>query len=658
MFGSCGVVQADRAVGALPSPRSKEVRRMAAALSLAVFLLLVVCTGWTAELYVAPGGSDANPGTRAAPLASLGKAVEMSRAVPAGDPRRIVVGGGKYYEVAVTLGPQDAGLTIEAATGEKPVLYGGRLITGWQKDGDRFFAAPVPGTRDRKWDFRMLAVNGRFCPRARLPREGTFTHLTEFKVPWMGTTGGGWQRKPTQDELTTMQYKPEDLGPWLDINNAEITVYHSWDESVVGIASHDTENHVLRFSTPCGHPPGSFGIRTYVLWNVREGLTEPGQWYLDRTAEKVVYWPLEGEDMASAEVLAPTTESIVRVAAGENAPAAGITLRGLTFSVTNTPLVAGGFGAGRFAGAVAAYRAENCVFEGLTVINVGGQGIKADNCPGLRVERCDVSSAGACGIMARNGDCVLADNYVHHIGLSYPSAIALWGGGKSGKGQLITHNEVHDVPYTGISCGGDDHVVEDNLIYRCMQVMRDGGGIYITFGRRVTCRSNFVHDVLFDGTNTANAYYLDEQAEDCLVEGNLSLRSGSPLLSHWNQNNVLRNNVFIAEGDVLLRWPRSSGWKVERNVIVAGGTINLRDWQGVSEFSNNVLWSGSGTIQTTTHDANGKYQTAPLEPQGGSLIAAPLLVEWEKGVVRFAPDSPALKLGIQPIDVSGAGPRR
>ena len=70
----------------------------------------------------------------------------------------------------------------------------------------------------------MLVVNGRFCRRARLPETGTFTHLSRFKVPWMSTTGGGWKRKPTKQELHTLKYRPEDLGPWLDVNNAEVAV--------------------------------------------------------------------------------------------------------------------------------------------------------------------------------------------------------------------------------------------------------------------------------------------------------------------------------------------------------------------------------------------------------------------------------------------------
>ena len=40
-----------------------------------------------------------------------------------------------------------------------------------------------------------------------------------------------------------------------------------------------------------------------------------------------------------------------------------------------------------------------------------------------------------------------------------------------------------------------------------------------------------------------------------------------------------------------------------------------------------------------------------------NLSADPHIIEFESGRVRFAEDSPVLKLGIKPIDVSGAGIR-
>ncbi|MBM4093388.1 MAG: hypothetical protein FJ276_28850 [Planctomycetes bacterium] len=47
--------------------------------------------------------------------------------------------------------------------------------------------------------------------------------------------------------------------------------------------------------------------------------------------------------------------------------------------------------------------------------------------------------------------------------------------------------------------------------------------------------------------------------------------------------------------------------------------------------------------------------TARVATSIGWLLADPRLVEYESGKARFAPDSPAVKLGIKVIDVSGAG---
>jgi len=226
--------------------------------------------------YVCPEGKDTWPGTSAeptpdgsdGPLATLETARDAARRVGTDVPRRIVVGEGSYFITqTLLLDPRDSGLTIEEAPGTRPILYGGTRIEGWEPDGERFWTAALPEVTDGSWDFRMLSVNGRFCKRARLPVDGAFEHESTFNVPWMSSTGGGWKRKPTEEELTTIKFRPEDLGPWFDPKNAEVTVYHMWDESLVGVAGMDRESSTLTFSTPSEHPPGAFGVKRYVVWN-------------------------------------------------------------------------------------------------------------------------------------------------------------------------------------------------------------------------------------------------------------------------------------------------------------------------------------------------------------------------------------------------------
>ena len=216
-------------------------------------------------------------------FASLESAVEAARiyngSSTAEDRKRarIIIHEGSYFNTSVELSTLDSGLVIEAAEGETPVLYGGCRITGWKKEASsEFWYAEPAGIREGQWDFRLMTVDGELRSRSRLPETGVFNHLTVFDVPWMSTTAGGWKRKPTDEELTSFIYKPGDIDPDLDFRNAELTIFHKWDESLAGILSHDKDKHMFRLSNACGHPPGAFGYTGYILWNTREGMTRPG----------------------------------------------------------------------------------------------------------------------------------------------------------------------------------------------------------------------------------------------------------------------------------------------------------------------------------------------------------------------------------------------
>ncbi len=258
-----------------PSAHPRRLTRLAAA-GLAAWVIGLTCgLVHAAEFHVAPGGSAGGSGSAEAPFATLAQARDAARRLPASEPRKIIVHGGEYFDVGLLLEPPDSGLSIAAAPGEKPVLYGGQRVNGWEREGEHLWSAPLPplgvseaevkaGLALPDWEPRLLLVNGETRPRARFPAAGTLEHLSRFDVPWMSSTGGGWQRPPTNEELTTLDYKAGDLADWPDLTNAEVTVYHMWDESCVGIASRDATHHVLKLAPACGHPPGAFGVRKYV----------------------------------------------------------------------------------------------------------------------------------------------------------------------------------------------------------------------------------------------------------------------------------------------------------------------------------------------------------------------------------------------------------
>ena len=556
-----------------------------------LFLMPFDCSSVT--LYVATNGIDTNSGVQSQPMATLMAARDIARKAAGGAHTIILLPGDYFLEQTMEFDARDNGLTVEASVTNGVVLYGGRTVTGWKKEGEKFWFADVPGVKEGTWDFRALVVNGRMPERARLPESGAFTHKSVFDVKWLSSVGGGWERKPTQDELTSMAYDASNIPATLDVRNAEIRVYHMWDESLVGVVSNDLSRHVLTFSTPANAPAGAFGVKKYVVFNTREGMTRPGQWYLDRTAGRLFYWPLPGEVMASAKVIAPVLERVIRIAGTEKVPADKITLRGFSVQATTTPLKPAGFGAGAYDGALNIVHARQCAVENLEICNVGGQGIQSWNLTACRIESCHIHDIGACGIRVGGSASSVASNHIHHVGVYHPSATALQASHTLTEaeptGFHLYRNEIHDVPYCGIIGGGGGHLIEENLIYRVMRELQDGGAIYGGM-KKTVLRGNIVRDVVKMGEGYGvSSYYLDEGAQDCVVERNVSIGVERPVHNHIASDLIIRDNVFIAETNMTLSFPRSRRCAFTGNMVFAPGKITVSPPNAITVWSNNVV---------------------------------------------------------------------
>lgn len=542
-------------------------------------------------IYLSPQGNDTSNGTRSAPMRSLTAAVDALRGVAQA---RIVLLAGEYFLTqTVRVAKESECLTIEGTGRGATTLIGGVRVINWARQGD-LFVAPVTDEVARD-GARMLMVSGKLRPRSRVPATGEFEHESVFDVPWMSTTGGGWKRKPTDLELTTMRFKPGDIGDWLDPASAEITVFHMWDESCVGVGSIDVDRHELRFSSPTGHPPGAFGVKKYVVWNTLKGLTEPGQWFLDRRAKRVYYRPMPGESPTNINAYLPRTNVLI-----EAKDASNLTLRNLRIRVGNVSLKAGGFGAGDYEGAVTAVSCPKLTCEQLNIGEVAGNGMKLWNCTDSVVSRCDVSDTGACGIRSEGDRSLVTDCTIRFAGCQYPSAIGLW---VSGKDAVTVHNSVTDTSYSAIIGAGPGQLIADNYVARAMLKLHDGAGIYFGGTDHVTVRHNLLESIVDTGGYGASAYYLDEQARDCTVEDNVSIEIVRPSQNHMATRNTIKDNLFVESGDMRMDFARCKDYRITGNVIDCGGTLLMRvPPNGVTTISDNVLGAPSGVKWSTLTD--------------------------------------------------------
>lgn len=625
---------------------------------------LMLQSACAAEFYVAPSGSDSGAGTKAQPLATVAAARDAARKAGAGPHRIVLLPGDYYFEKSLELNALDNGLIIEAAVTNGVVLYGGKRVTGWRRDGDQFWCADTPGVKEGEWDFRALVINGRMPERARLPETGTFTHQSVFNVKWLSSVGGGWERKPTKEELTTLVYNPTNLPATLDERNAEVRVYHMWDESLVGVTSNDVANHTLHFTVAAKSPAGAFGVKKYVVFNTREGLTHPGQWYLDHTAGRVVYWPLPGEDMATAKVIAPTLECVIRVQGTGKKPVDDVTLRGFSIQATTTPLKPAGFGASEYDGALNLMNVYRCVLERLDISNVGGQGIKSSNLTDCRIADCEIHHTGACGIRTSGSRTLISGNHIHHVGIYHPSATALNASHalRDGpEGFHIYRNEIHDVPYCGIIIGGGGHLVEENLIWRVMRELQDGGAIYGGV-KQCVLRGNLVRDVVKMGEGYGvSSYYLDEGSQDCVVERNVSIGVERPVHNHISSDLIIRDNVFIAETNMSLSFPRSRRCAFTGNRLFALGKITVSPPTAITLWTNNVVMhNGVGKGGVPQAFSIGDAMPAAEAPGRRTWpfpavrVAQPPVLDGEIGVDEWAGSLQGIDLAPSRWSASGA----
>lgn len=625
-----------------------------------------------ALIYVHPGGNDAHPGTAARPLRTPQAAVNALRLLPAGAARRVVLQPGLYPDTRLLLEPEDSGLILEGEGPGEAVLCGGVPVTGWEAEGRGWFSAPAPDGVKADAPLDALVVNGQFAPQARLPRRGALQHENVFAVRWLSSSAGGWERKPTPDELLHLRCRDGDLPGDLKIRSARVQIFHQWDESRVGCAAYDPASHILTFSQKPGHPPGAFAehgdnpkAQTYVLWNVPEGMHEPGQWWHDCERNRIVYWPRHHEDMNTLGVIAPVHQGVLTVQGRANAPARGITVRNLAIIAGSGGTQPAGFGAGAISGAVHLLDVSGLTLERLHIHHTAGAGVRHGNSKGshaaliegLRIRRCHIHHTGGPGVrIDATRDCAVEDCTIEDIGLIHDSSLAL---SLCGEGSLIRHNLVRRCPYSAIqSAGARGVVIEFNRIGDFMQKLDDGAAVYVFAGKGTVYRGNVAYGA---SGRIGHAYYLDEQSEDCLVERNLAVDTASPIHNHMSRNCTHRGNVFIDKGDMALTWPRCRGFTFRDNILLAGGKIIFQaDPQAISVLAGNVIHSGTGAVLIARLAPDGYDEQARenMAPDPANRMDEPGLSGVELEALRLIPGGAAATLGLPAQDFSSAGPRR
>ncbi len=650
------------------------------------------------------------------PVATPERARDLVRSIkqqqgPALSPNHIYLRGGDYFlRQPLVLIPADSGteqvpVIWSAYEDEHPVLSGGQRLMSWTRaiaNGHEVWTTKL--SVDAQPMIRELWLNGQRLSRCRLPKHGTFVVV--------GRSGNeksnDWQRG-----VTELHYADNDVKAWPTAPDGEAIVTSRWVESHLPITSIDETSHTIHFGKQSVFQldPGD----RYWIENVRESLTEPGEFYVDPRDRTVLLIPPMGVDPNKATVVMPRLAQVVQLAGD---PVAGkfvehITLRGIGFAHTAWYFdhkTVGQQGAADVAdwewsfkpdpsrsgfhqaaigvpAAVSGSGVRFCTFDRCQILHVGTYGLElARGCQKNRITRCTLADLGAGGIKigevairrAPNdetafneiSDCTIADG-----GNQFPSCVALWIG--QSHDNLVSHNDIHGFWYTGLSIGwtwgygpsaAQRNTVEYNHVHHIglkadgiEPTLSDMAAIY-TLGNQEGSRIRFnrFHDIAalkYGGWGI----YFDEGTTHLVAENNLVYRTThGGFHQHYGRENTVRNNIFAFGRDAQIQRSRvedHESFLFDRNIVLWNqGALLAGDWHQLNaRFDHNTYWHEPSRDIRFADRTWDQWRQAGMDTN--SKIADPHFANSAHDDFHFTEESAAAFAGFQPFDFSSAGPR-
>ncbi len=660
--------------------------------------------------YISPDGNNAWQGTHEAPNADRTNGpfatIEAARdairalepAVRTQAPVRVLVRGGNYHVTKpVLFGPEDSGtvsapIIYEAYPGEHPVIHGGRILSGWNTD-NAIWTLELPEVREGSWAFTGLYVNGEWRQIARTPNpahpvgdypeDTDYFHTTGRATVTNPETG---KEEPSKDKI---RFRPGDVEQWETLGDAWVVMFHSWNTSMHFVKNLDIENHILEFTIGSGWPMGYWqpSGQRFFIENLFEGLDAPGEWYLNRKTGVLHYYPMPGETPENVTVVAPVAQQLLVLEGKpeEEAFVQHLAFKGLRFHYGEFTLPENGYPGGQAAVAVnaalEARGARNCLLEDCEIAHVGNYGVWfGAGCQDNRLYRSEVFDLGAGGVrIGETSDATspalkcernIIDNcFIHDGGKRYRGAIGAWIGRSSYN--ILSHNEICDFRYTGISVGwswgfqpssAHHNIVEYNHVHHTAKgQLSDTGSIYtLGVSPGTVIRNNVFHDSMsYPKVSGGWGIYFDEGSSYIVAENNLVYNTLSGNLhQHYGKENRVVNNIFAYSHGPQLRRSREEdhvSFILERNIVFANNEnmLGIHWANGNFALDYNCYWS------TLSEDLDfGGRDFEQLQAEGHdvhSIIVDPLFADPQNADFRLNEISPALALGFKPFDHSEAG---
>ncbi len=431
--------------------------------------------------------------------------------------------------------------------------------------------------------------------------------------------------------------------------------------------------------------PATFGIVAGQFWyaeNLVEEITEPGEWWVDRSSGLLYFWPprpLAGHEVVVSTLSAP----LISITGATQVRLENLSLR-----------------SGR-AEQIAVTSSAHVRLRGLILEGAGTDAIDISNgSTDVGVEYALITHPGNGGVSISAGDrpsltpgnVYVDDSVMHDFSRwewTYRPAVNL-----SGVGNRASHNLIYSAPHTAILYGGNDHLISFNDISQVCRMAADSGAIYA--GRDWGARGNviqynYLHQLTSLLSSDVNGVYLDDCLSGITVEGNIFDQvSGLSILHGGGRDNVMTNKVFSRYHTAIGADSRCSTWlsngtpnntpgdswnllqKLEEDnyqqppwsVAFPACAAIPDDWNTIISTDAGWLLPQGCVFSSNVGDGSGTWFSASgpevipayAEIANNLADAGALFVDLDAGDLQLLPGSGARSLpGFTPIDVAAIG---
>jgi hypothetical protein len=436
---------------------------------------------------------------------------------------------------------------------------------------------------------------------------------------------------------------------------------------------------------------------------VFEELDTVGEWYFDKTAKTLFFYPPQNENLKTARIETPQINALFELRGTEKETVRNVSIDSMeltqtlrTFMDNKEQLLRSDWTTYR-GGAVFMEGAENCKVTDCFFNAVGGNAVYFSNYNrNNEVSGCIISYAGASAVSFvgdpnavrspsfeynefvpyKNMDlvpgpktnnfpakCLVYDNLIHNIGYTEKQS----AGVQISMSQEITisHNTIYDVPRAGINVGEGTwggHMIEYNDVFNTVLETGDHGSFnswgrdrYWHPNRRTMDSLAAVHPelILLDAVKTTTLRYnrfrcdhgwdidLDDGSTNYEIYNNLCLNGGLKLREGFYR--TVYNNIMINNSFHPHVWFKDSKIIFMHNIVsTAYAPIMIKFW---GKFINHNAFCDSASLakaQGNKTDQN-------------SVVGNPMFLDPVNGNYQVAAGSPALKCGFVNFEMDKFG---